>query len=179
MNRTIWDFLSLYELIPAGMLLVAAMTQNVFLATFAVAVWSKQLPEKTMKRLIPFPDSLRARPSTAFDCNWLNKGGEYASRAGFPSGHTTTVWFIFSFLVIQAFRDKDRRYPITCAITGVLAILVPYARVALECHTPIQIYGGMLTGLVWAVLFDQIEQRILLTNATYRAHRDRVFQHLR
>jgi membrane-associated phospholipid phosphatase len=168
------QLVSLYELTPLGLALLGATTQSSYLAILAAATASKQLPEKIMKRMIPFPAYLRDRPSSATDCNLINKGGSYAAKPGFPSGHTTTAWFLFIYFVLQVRRDNVRAI-LPAMISGVFALLVSVARVTLRCHTPVQIYGGIVLGTLWAIAFDQLEQRKLEQIEWYRNDKARVF----
>ncbi len=170
------QLISLYELISLGLFLLAICTQSPFLAILGVAAVSKQLPEKLMKRLVPFPKYIRDRPRAAMNCNVLNKGGSYAEKPGFPSGHTTTAWFLFIYMYVQLQRyAKSGAWNATC-VTGFYALFVPVSRILLHCHTPEQIYGGILLGSIWAILFDWVEQKYLMSFEWYKRDKSRVFQ---
>lgn len=170
--RSISELVSLYELMPFGLFLWAAATQSPFLAILAVATLSKMLPEKLMKRFVPFPKGIRARPKKASNCNALNKGGSYEDKPGFPSGHTTTAWFIFTYCVLQYQKHPKLFGPVW--VTSLYALAVPIARIALSCHTPTQIAGGMVLGTLWAFGFVQLENRVLDKQSWYKADKERI-----
>lgn len=168
------ELISLYELMPFGLFLWAAATQSPFLAILAMATLSKQIPEKFIKRIVPVPKSIRARPSRANNCNALNKGGSYAEKPGFPSGHTTTAWFIFTYCYLQYQYQPKLFGPVF--LTSLYALAVPLARIALHCHTEEQVVGGMLLGILWANGFVQLEKRLLEKKPWYKADKERVLE---
>jgi len=168
------ELISLYELVPFGLFLWAAATQSPFLAILAFATLSKQIPEKLIKRFVPLPKSIRARPKGATNCNALNKGGSYTEKPGFPSGHTTTAWFIFTYCYLQ-YRNHSKLFgPVF--LTSLYALAMPIARVTLQCHTEEQVVGGMVLGILWASAFVQLEKRVLEKQSWYATDKERVLE---
>jgi len=84
-------------------------------------------------------------------------GLEYCpSTYAFPSGHTT-IAFAFFTIVFLYFRKNPKIYlPIF-----LLAILISYSRIALNVHTPFDVVGGIVTGVIislaWYLFFKRIE----------------------
>lgn len=181
MKRMIFELISLFEIFTIlGLLMLALVAQNIYLFVLALATLSKQLPEKIIKRLIPIPKWLRDRPEKAMDCGIINKGGIYAKKAGFPSGHTTMVWFLFIYTLLEYVRlqKQGRNILIPLLLTAVFAVLVPVARIRLHCHTVAQIIGGIILGTVWAFLFYTLEQHFLMKNSLYLNHKDKAIRFL-
>ena len=83
-----------------------------------------------------------ARPAGARDCNtWCNDGPQ-GGAPGFPSTHSATA----TYLALSYYLANPSRYFaffILCAWA-----LILYSRLALECHTLLQIAAGALLGYV-------------------------------
>lgn len=175
MYRKLLQIISLYEIAPFGIFLNGLAASNVFLIVFALAILSKHLPEQFIKRLVPVPDTIKSRPVDAMDCGMLNDGGPYNKKPGFPSGHTTTAWFIFTYVLLLQSKINQKCVGLMI-ITSLFAVLVPYSRVALHCHTLTQVSAGALLGSVWAWLFFLFEQNVLIHNERYKQDRERLIR---
>lgn len=175
------EVVSLYEAIMMiGLLFLSVAGKNLFTLIFCIALTSKQIPEKILKKIVPIPEKLRARPKGATDCNLLNKGGEFGEKPGFPSGHTTTAWFLFVYNLLEFFRLKKQGISIygSLIVTGLFALLMPIARFGLKCHTIEQIIGGMVLGTLWAGVFYWFEQGLLMDSHRYREDKQKVINFL-
>ncbi|HTR02960.1 MAG TPA: phosphatase PAP2 family protein [Thermoanaerobaculia bacterium] len=73
----------------------------------------------------------------------------------FPSGHTVMATVFFGGLAAIVFHLTKRRAPRVLAVAGAAAVVVAVAvsRVYLGAHWVTDTLGGMLTGLVWVVVF--------------------------
>lgn len=97
------------------------------------------------------------RPAGATDCNALCNDGSVQGAPGFPSGHMTTVLFLFTYLlVLSIYHNKVMAIRGVIVLVGSLATTaVAMARYHKKCHTPFQIVSGALLGvasaLVWFV----------------------------
>ena len=181
MKRVSLEIISLYEAIMMlGLLFISLAGKNLFTLIFCIALISKQIPEKILKKLIPFPKKLRERPKGARDCDLLNKGGEFDEKPGFPSGHTTTAWFLFIYTLLEFFRLKKKGISIygSIILTGLFALLMPIARFGLKCHTIEQVIGGIVLGTLWAGVFYWFEQEILMESNRYREDKQKVINFL-
>ena len=87
------------------------------------------------------------RPKGAKDCNIFCNNGHVSGRAGFPSGHMTTIAFFFTFLYLITPTEKQS----SVAVTGIIATaLMAYARMQKRCHNLLQTAGGVVYGAVFA-----------------------------
>jgi len=95
-----------------------------------------------MKR-INYPESLykmSRRPENANKCDYLSRREYNKDSPGFPSGHmtTTTMFAVYQML----------KYPSTYSkvLNISLIVLMAFARYVKQCHTVIQIVGGVVLG---------------------------------
>ncbi|MFO0089468.1 MAG: phosphatase PAP2 family protein, partial [bacterium] len=137
-KNVIFDAISLFEFsMEVGFFSLAIASQNLYLFVLGVFFMGKLIPEKITKRILK-DSSLSKRPENAKDCNLFNKGGP-STTPGFPSGHTTASWFLFTYTLLEFIRLRKENRNILSAVilTGVFAILVPIARspYGLGCHT--------------------------------------------
>lgn len=79
----------------------------------------------------------------------LTDGVEVNIEHSFPSGHTNTAFFIFTFLALLTWR-KNLSMQLICVIC---ACLVAYSRVYLAQHFVGDILGGMCIGVIGALIF--------------------------
>ena len=112
-----------------------------------------------------YKDDINYRPSNAFNCNLINRGGVYSNKPGFPSGHTTAATFLF-FIILLEYIDsnnkeiKNKILPFLI-ITLFFQITMPIARVKINCHTKKQVYGGIITGILFAIIYKYIDKKVL------------------
>jgi membrane-associated phospholipid phosphatase len=186
-KRTVYELISLYEFVAVvGIALLSIVLKNRFLAFLFIMLLLKQVPEKIFKFLIFQGRDINNRPKTARDCNMINKGGDASHRSGFPSGHSTVAFFLWAFLVLEFYKQhkgtntKVPLPPILFIVT-LFALLVPMARVKIECHTTPQVLGGAVLGVLWAVLFSYaldplLEKSISGYGSDKRAILDSIFK---
>jgi len=87
----------------------------------------------------------RTRPFNEYHAiEKLGKGGG----ASFPSGHTLEA-FVIATTMALLYRKKKVQVPAFC-----WAVLVAYSRLALGVHYPSDVLGGMLIGILLAIVMD-------------------------
>ena len=182
-KRTVFEMISLYEFLAvAGILIMSILLKNSFLAVLFTMLILKQVPEKILKLFVFEGKPINRRPSSAQDCNMINKGGPAWSRSGFPSGHTTVAFFIWAYFLFEFIKrknGKEQPIPPVIVITSLFAILVPYARVGIECHTVEQVMAGSVLGVAWAALFFYaIDPALERVSSQYSQDRKRIFDAL-
>jgi membrane-associated phospholipid phosphatase len=182
-KRTVFEMISLYEFLAvAGILIMSILLKNSFLAVLFTMLILKQVPEKILKLFVFEGKPINRRPSSAQDCNMINKGGPAWSRSGFPYGHTTVAFFIWAYFLFEFIKrknGKEQPIPPVIVITSLFAILVPYARVGIECHTVEQVMAGSVLGVAWAALFFYaIDPELERASSQYSQDRKRIFDAL-
>lgn len=175
-SRKISEIISLYEFtIIASFFSLALVSQNLYLFVLGIFFMGKVLPVRIVKTILK-DYSIAKRPENAIDCDTLNKGGP-ATYSGFPSGHTTATWFLFTYTLLEFNRLKKENRDISRAVifTGIFAILVPIARSPLGtgCHTSLQVSGGIIFGIIWAQIFYLIEQHLLMLSTVYASSKEK------
>lgn len=175
MNRTPYEFISLYEFAALFTLLsVSVCTLNVFAAVLASLLILKQIPERMFKSI---ESKCNIRPKSAFDCNMINKGGDASKNPGFPSGHTTVASMLFTIFLLEYLNRRNStvvmKVPPIVIVTLVFAILVPMARVRLTCHTADQVMGGFILGFIIGVLFEVAIDPLLLRIPRYSQDKEK------
>jgi membrane-associated phospholipid phosphatase len=185
-KRTAFEMISLYEFLAvAGILILSILLKNSFLAVLFTMLILKQIPEKILKLFVFEGKAVNRRPLAAQDCNMINKGGPAWKRSGFPSGHTTVAFFLWAYFLFEFIKrrnvtgTKEKSIPPVIVITSLFAILVPYARVGIECHTLEQVMAGSVLGISWAALFFYgIDPALERASNQYSQDRKRIFDAL-
>jgi membrane-associated phospholipid phosphatase len=168
--KSIYQTISLYEFCMLfAVIFLAIGNRNLFLAAIAATLILKQIPEKILKFTGIIPEKYNKRPSDAFDCNMINKGGDASMNPGFPSGHTTVASFLFFISLFQYLSLKKSGiniFPLV-ALTGVFLLLIGIARIKLSCHTAPQVFGGFILGLIIALLYNWLDKKYFSKNKKY------------
>lgn len=165
-TRGLMEAISLYEFVATvGLAFLAASGLNLYAAMLLVFLVGKQIPERILKDLVFKKQPLNTRPTGAMDCNLINRGGDATSKPGFPSGHTTTASFLFFIQIFQFINTNKNGGLLT--LSGIFAVLVPFARVALRCHTLPQVMGGFILGCLLALLFLVLENNVFINIPRY------------
>lgn len=76
----------------------------------------------------------------------------------FPSGHTQNTATLWTFFIIR-FR---RRWLYAAGI--LIILLVGLSRLYLGVHTPLDVIGGMVIGVLWAVIWDCLYEKSIILN---------------
>jgi len=86
------------------------------------------------------------RPDGARDCGLLNNGGLVDTQSGFPSGHVTSISYLFTYLLL-----KKKHYDTFDILLYILpSFAMGISRYMRGCHTIIQIVAGYLLGVTVA-----------------------------
>jgi membrane-associated phospholipid phosphatase len=86
------------------------------------------------------------RPQGAFNCDYLNRGGNESGNPGFPSGHVTAATYVMTSLYLY--------YKTNIELSMVYVLLISFARLNKRCHNIYQVIGGMMYGYSIAILFN-------------------------
>lgn len=181
MERIIYEFISLYEIFSvSGLITSSILLKNVYPLVISIVILLCSIPEKVTKKLIHLPPYLNQRPVGSSDCNVINKGGDYTEKEGFPSGHTMKTWFLFIYSIMLYVKEKKNNRSLIglVVVTSLYALLIPIARLRLNCHTLPQIIGGIIYGIIWAVLFYFFEENVLLKWNLYRSDKEKIMEYL-
>lgn len=195
MSNSIYDFISLYDFIIKSVTpLLAIATQNTAIAMVAVVVYISHLSvtffksygykgvdylNNTFRLKSSTDNTINDRPSEAFNCNIINKGGDYSGKPGFPSGHTTTASVIYFILLLEYF-DKNNTYKQRQNLIGVLIVtlilmlLTCLARVKSKCHTIPQVISGVILGLIIAIIYKIFEKNVLMKSERFVKDKERL-----
>ena len=111
-----------------------------FLGAFATFIVSEGLKMSVFGSSRPW----MRRPAAAYNCNGLCNDGPQGGRPGFPSTHSA----ITTFLAASYWRENPALIG-----TGWAAIL--YSRIALQCHTWLQVAAGTTLGAAIYLLTRQ------------------------
>lgn len=183
-SRTVIDVLSLYEFSVYFVLFVLFIaTNNIYFVILFLALFSKQIPERILKRFVSH--KYNKRPSDAVNCNMINKGGDASRRGGFPSGHSTVSSFVATYLVflfIMIKKNNRTDHSMQTKITQLMifallfAIIMPVIRFLNHCHTLPQVLAGFIFGIIFAIGFIFFEQYVLLKWPLYINHRNKIWK---
>ena len=78
------------------------------------------------------------RPQGAFNCNFVNEGGDSSGHSGFPSGHVTAATYVMTSLYLY--------YKTNIELSMVYVLLISFARLNKRCHNIYQVIEGMMYG---------------------------------
>ena len=98
------------------------------------------------------------RPITWFGMNYpevqlpLTDGVRMNEWYSFPSGHTTSFFALFFVLSIILSHQWPRFAPYTQALCFVLAALGGYSRIYLSQHFTIDVFGGVIVGMLITIV---------------------------
>ena len=176
--KTFFDVFSLYEFAAYFIFFVLSVaTNNLYFLVLFLALWTKQIPEKFFKLVIS--GDINQRPSNAFNCNMINKGGDASTKSGFPSGHCTISSMIATYLVyvFVSVKDKTIKLRVTqlMILSIIFAILMPIVRYMNNCHTNVQVFGGFFNGIIWGIIFVLFEKYVLDKWSLYVKHRNKIW----
>jgi membrane-associated phospholipid phosphatase len=179
--KTVYNIISLYEFLAInGLILLGISSTNTYLLSIGAALYAKQIPEKLLKFGLGH-SRINQRPFYATDCNMINEGGFADAKPGFPSGHSTVAAFIATLYLMEFIarrRDHSAASIPALVITLLFAVLVPFARIQLGCHTPIQVVGGMILGIILALVYYKLDTAVFCKNTRYLSDKNRFYNFL-
>lgn len=74
---------------------------------------------------------------------------------GMPSGHTEIIWIFLTYLFLNLEKFNNKGYLIAFVILAILAVITMWQRIYTQRHTPLQVLGGILTGVFLGYLLVQ------------------------
>ena len=86
------------------------------------------------------------RPDSVLSLDFFNKIGQINSDYSFPSGHTTSV-YMFAGLLIFTITTNVWRF-----VLILIPLIVGISRIMVGAHWPIDVFGGIISGLLAAYL---------------------------
>ena len=119
--------------------------------------------------------SIGKRPSKAFNCNMMNCGGKTTS-PGFPSGHMTNLGLLIFILLNLRKRGNDSKS--IYIIYFILIISTAIGRYFTYCHTPLQIFIGLIIGIILGFIIYLIDILIEKYINIYKKHKDEFYNDL-
>ena len=183
-NYSIYHYISLYQFLSLLFLfIISVLYKNIYtlsLFLFSIIItFSVKFIKRSKHITSLYDDNLNSRPSNAYNCNLFNKGGNYSNKPGFPSGHTTAATFLFFIMLFEYIdsSNKDIKNKIIpfLIITLFFQITMPISRVKLNCHTNKQVYGGIITGILFAIIYKYIDKKVLSRMNRYNDNKKSFF----
>lgn len=147
--------------IPIITFIISIATNNPFLIFIVIGLVISGIINLTIKHILKiiFPNKNKAiilyRPNTATSCGASNNDKNYSNEIGFPSGHSQSIWFFITLLIL----NMPNYGPIPTIFLILVAMAISFSRLGYftslgsACHTPLQVLCGSLLGIVLAHFF--------------------------
>lgn len=182
-EKDLYKAISLYEFyMNITIIILVLSTRNTFLAVLFLGLFSKQIPERLIKRFLSYETvngqrkltKWAARPSGANNCNMLNSGGSASEHSGLISGHTFLISTL-AFYSLYKFTDNlkhntNSKQGVFIAILFLWMGLVAMARIRLGCHQLHQTAFGFVGGIIWGYVIYVVIEKII--NSSPRVKED-------
>lgn len=133
-----------------GPAIAYAKTGDAFYAWLAATVIAVATIVEGAKRLLGATSTWLRRPTGASACDIFCIGPGVGGDPGFPSGHMAVVATVVAALWLH-FEDPRILY-----IGGLWILAMAWARWFKQCHTWLQIVGGIAVGCVAAFTLDRL-----------------------
>lgn len=186
-EKDLYKAISLYEFYLNLVLIVLILsTRNTFLAVLFLGLFSKQIPERLIKRFLSYETvngqrkltKWAARPSGANNCNMLNSGGSASEHSGLISGHTFLISTL-AFYALYKFTDNlkhntNSKQGVFIAILFLWMGLVAMARIRLGCHQLHQTAFGFVGGIIWGYVIYIIIEKIIDNSPTVKEDEEKI-----
>lgn len=154
-----------------------SMITSLLIFKSAPTILIKKLTQKIMitclkgrcNNIENFLSKASKRPKEAFNCNSWNKGGAN-KRSGIISGHCVSTSLLFTIVLFEVIdrKAKKQKCPMTLLILLlILTLMMPFSRVALNCHTYTQTIVGNIVGVVLGICFVYIEKKYITNSSRY------------
>jgi membrane-associated phospholipid phosphatase len=82
------------------------------------------------------------RPEGAQNCDCFRRSGDVSGQPGFPSGHAALIVFLVCSLLMTYKVQSVGIY----VLSFLVIFLVCLSRIAIKCHTPLQVVAGVILG---------------------------------
>ena len=173
-EKDLYKAISLYEFyMNITIIILVLSTRNTFLAVLFLGLFSKQIPERLIKRFLSYETvngqktltKWAARPAGANNCNMLNSGGSASEHSGLISGHTFLISTL-AFYSLYKFTDNlkhntNSKQGVFIAILFLWMGLVAMARIRLGCHQLHQTAFGFVGGIIWGYVIYIVIEKII------------------
>jgi hypothetical protein len=188
-EKDLYKAISLYEFYMNIIFIILILsTRNTYLAVLFLGLFSKQIPERLIKRFLSYEtkDGQRtltkwaSRPAGANNCNMLNSGGSASEHSGLISGHTFLISTL-AFYTIYKFTDNlkhnvNSKQGIFITMLFLWMGLVAMARIRLGCHQPHQTVLGFVGGIVWGYVIYIVIEKIINNSSRVKEDEEKVFK---
>ena len=179
-KKAILHAISLSEMdINIILLLLAAVTQNLYILSIFGVLFCKHIPEQILKRTSEhFGWEIGKRPSDAENCNSINSGGP-AHNSGLVSGHVFNITSLTFFLLYSFTQDGRTMSSNEITLISFMFVLIAalgYARVELHCHTKQQVAIGFTLGIIWGYVMLLILNYLTSVSTRLKDDRDKLFK---
>lgn len=173
-EKDLYKTISLYEFYMNIILIILILsTRNTYLAVLFLGLFSKQIPERLIKKFLSYENingkksltKWAARPTGANNCNMLNSGGSASEHSGLISGHTFLISTL-AFYSVYKFTDNlkhntNSKQGIFITILFLWMGLVAMARIRLGCHQIHQTAFGFVGGIIWGYIIYIVIEKII------------------
>lgn len=121
-------------------------SNKLFYPLLMIALIIMELIVYYMKKVLG-NDGIFARPKGAFGCCISCKSTNDEGKPAFPSGHVAVV-AMFTLSMYYYTRSH-----LVALVSSVWLALMMYSRYAKKCHNIFQISGGIIVGMIGAIIF--------------------------
>ena len=141
------DVISLSIFLAFAAVLIFASTQKYNLLWCLVIVMTILLAgtSELLKDYLADP-----KPAGAVNCGLFNGGGDASHENGMPSTHMAILAYLLLMLVMFL-PNKQYKPVILWSIAGLWLAAMAWARYYKQCHTPLQILGGVGYGVIFYI----------------------------
>jgi len=167
MSLLLWDIVSLTILLWTILPLVFWFVTHksvylwIMLGSVILQVFIK------LSRYIQYPKTWKhivMRPKKAMNCSLFNQGGIYKNRIGMPSGHVLITTFVLISIGL-IMKSHLSSYTNVWFIGSILIIsLMCISRIKRHCHNLAQVIIGAICGLLSAILWILLYNKIVAKN---------------
>ena len=188
-EKDLYKAISLYEFyMNITIIILVLSTRNTFLAVLFLGLFSKQIPERIIKRFLSYENvngqrsltKWAARPAGANNCNMLNSGGSASEHSGLISGHTFLISTL-AFYALYKFTDNlkhntNSKQGIFITILFLWMGLVAMARIRLGCHQLHQTAFGFVGGIIWGYIIYIVIEKIIDSSSRVKEDEEKLMK---
>lgn len=78
----------------------------------------------------------------------------------FPSGHTTSTLAVVTFFILNMKELAKKHYRIIDVLLVIFAIAIPFSRIYVGVHYPVDVIAGFIVGIVGALIVNHFKDKI-------------------
>jgi len=188
-EKDLYKAISLYEFyMNITIIILVLSTRNTYLAVLFLGLFSKQIPERIIKKFLSYETvngqksltKWAARPTGANNCNMLNSGGSASEHSGLISGHTFLISTL-AFYALYKFTDNlkhnvNSKQGIFITILFLWMGLVAMARIRLGCHQLHQTAFGFVGGIIWGYIIYIVIEKIINNSSRVKEDEEKLMK---